>query len=1227
MMKKMKIKGIAGILSAVLIIAGAFLIGTPGSKVLASENIPNIDKFLSVKWQVTETLSDGTKNMRIVTTIDADEDEKYGNVGFEITFLADENGAEVPMHHRVKSVFHRIAAKEGGIKYEYGPKVFHSTSEWFATCTIEGIPSNYWDNGIVIKPYVTIKGDTSHRYYGEPRYLTMNDIANGIITLPVEGQLTNPTVSDVESDKVDSEYYDGYTYMRVKVDNLSELPSISQYTVKHEGGEKTVKYRYLLSSKASDTSWYNLEDEENVAVIVTASEMVTFQKMSTDSKYNGFAGKTIYLGADIDLNPDWDAITNTGTATTWDPIGESGVTANYLKYPAFAGVFDGNMHTIKGVYISKYGTAYSLGLFGEVNGATIKNFTLSNSRFYIASKPDTTFDKIYVGSVVGILNGRLENVKTDEKVHIQIVNAYEYNGGMVGVSTGTSTITNCCFAGQLLGSGLRVGGISGGVQTGGQLTTVENCLVTGEVKGKGRIGGLIGTVWNGQSLQLENSLFAGNISITTDGNANQVGTVIGQAHTGGSTSVNNVYAVSNETFTKLIGADSISIPSQMKSLGEDQLKGSQAYLNMDVDFCIKGVLEEEVWTAIDNDFPQLTKFVKDKTQAIDLTQATGSRTLWYKPTNGPDTYTLYTAADLRGFQEKSTTDNFASGGVQDTVKLGADIYLNPTTWEAELTPQEASNKWTPIGDFAGIFDGDMHTLNGIYLQVNQGNTAIFSKVSGTVQKLIVENSYIENTGQGASTGSIVGELSGNLDTVKSSAYVVLNNSEYAGGLVGKISGTTGGKITNCWFAGRVSGAGGHHGTLLGGITSSNSKGYIEHCLSTGIIDYNSKRGGLVGSLWSDTSYLEITDCLFAGKFEGSIASPNNLSNTYAQVNKGSIKIQDVYIMRETGVSTDLGGKTNNGTAVTNNLTRVKAEKLYLGAARENTTLSICEKTDYGKSEVVGVTKFWYISDKYPILASFGEPVEDYELKVATYNIRYGRHLGEDEAKEQKVLQGVAEYISTSGFDVVLLQEVNGERTINKLDLPGYEVKYQETDTSVRWGTVGVAIVSKYNIVDTQFDPISKTDGNEDRGIYKVMLDVNKDNKADVAVICTHFDDKSETDSATGVTLLREMISTIYSKTPNMPIVFGGDLNQAYNGDHATQHIQDIAELLTSTTYGLTNIKTYYDDSFVDGLQLDYIFTNNYVGQGTVEVQNPTMDNGDSLSDHRPLVATIYIKAQ
>ena len=110
---------------------------------------------------------------------------------------------------------------------------------------------------------------------------------------------------------------------------------------------------------------------------------------------------------------------------------------------------------------------------------------------------------------------------------------------------------------------------------------------------------------------------------------------------------------------------------------------------------------------------------------------------------------------------------------------------------------------------------------------------LFKEVSGTVQNLVLENSYIENTSTSDSisgTGSVVGRLSGTLHTVKSSADVVLNGSAYAGGLVGDVIKEDA-KIENSWFAGSVSGLGAHHSLLLGGVHEAGASATIKDCFA------------------------------------------------------------------------------------------------------------------------------------------------------------------------------------------------------------------------------------------------------------------------------------------------------------------------------------------------------------------------------------------------------------
>ncbi len=90
------------------------------------------------------------------------------------------------------------------------------------------------------------------------------------------------------------------------------------------------------------------------------------------------AGKTFKLTADIDLNPGYTGAANTRPANIWYGLLE------------FAGTFDGQGHTIKGLYNdATYGTGFSdkMAFVNSLaSGGTIKNLTLEGS--FIADEED-----------------------------------------------------------------------------------------------------------------------------------------------------------------------------------------------------------------------------------------------------------------------------------------------------------------------------------------------------------------------------------------------------------------------------------------------------------------------------------------------------------------------------------------------------------------------------------------------------------------------------------------------------------------------------------------------------------------------------------------------------------------------------------------------------------------------------------------------------------------------
>ena len=1042
------------IITALLVIVGSFLMGTSVNIVEASDATPISEKVLSVKVQLSK---DKTK-LRMVTTLD--EYLQYKNVGFEVEFIGDDDAPTKTKSNLVKTVYRRIASQDKDVTYEFGPKAFNAKSEWIATYTIINIPQEYQDNGIIIKPYVTMK-DTLQKVYGEHRYLTMLDQDNDVVSLAVKGELTNPSVADAT---VKETYYDGtYTHVRVNA-TYSSLPSVSKYTVTDGGTEYTARYRYLHSTVANDQSWYN-NSEADDKVIVTVGDMRGLQELA---KTNNFASDTIYLGADIDLNLDWTAsATSPGSGKDWTPIGYY---SQRTSDKMFAGIFDGNMHTISGIYISKYG--YQLGLFGVIDGATIKNFELKNS--YIETKQAPGSEVLgEIGSVVGRLNGTLYNVKSDAIVSIPSSNI-TYNGGLAGnVTEAGSRIENCCFAGSITGAGgTHQGTLLGGLRRGNTtvIASVDiiNCVSTGEINYRGNVGGLVGSLWNNAKITMTDCIFAGDF-IDVSASVSQKGLAIGNA-TNGVATISNVYAKKSSllgTTQTTIGnpGSNSSQSSKVVVLDTNQILGNSAYSNMELDFCIEGFVDDATWTAIENKAPQLTIFA-DTEEPADITKAQGTRTYWYDEENPKSSYILHSPADLRGFQELSATNDFQ--GVE--IKLANDIDLSPQ-WEAGATAPE-NGSWTPISTFAGTFDGGMHTISGVYVKGNQAGLGLFKYVSGTVENLILDNSYIENTSTSGtcSTGSIAGELAGTLSTIKSSAMVVLNGAEYAGGLAGRIVGSQGGTITNCWFAGSVTGTGANHGTLLGGVNTSSVSGYIDNCLSTGEIQYLSNTGGLVGAVWNSNASLKITDTLFAGQFTNISGSVSNISNIFGRVYKGIIDVSNVYIQDGSGVSSSWGYVYGDGVqTISDNYEKLTPEKLKGNAAFGNMNVGFYEKHS-------GKDGAWFaIEDSYPILTSFADKSIAIDLTTAQGSRTYW--FDNENVQSSYTLYSPAEL---RGFQE--LSETN--------DFEGIEIKLgKDIDLSPQWEAGATAPDNG------AWTPISTFAGTFDGGMHTISGVYVKGNQA------------------------------------------------------------------------------------------------------------------------------------
>ncbi len=200
------------------------------------------------------------------------------------------------------------------------------------------------------------------------------------------------------------------------------------------------------------------------------------------------------------------SLSNSGSKPEkWEPIGD---------YPnAFEGKFDGNGHTVYGVYINTSGNR--LGLFGNIKGAEIKNLSVTG---YIS-------EGHYTGGIAGYAEA---SVISNCKNHATI-EAYSGSeacaGGIVGYINGAgSNITNCENHGTVISKVTEQDAYAGGIT--GYLIVSKNCGISGcanfgTIKGADRendlealyVGGIVGYSLSGKISDSYNAGKLKNISV------------------------------------------------------------------------------------------------------------------------------------------------------------------------------------------------------------------------------------------------------------------------------------------------------------------------------------------------------------------------------------------------------------------------------------------------------------------------------------------------------------------------------------------------------------------------------------------------------------------------------------------------------------------------------------------------------------------------------------------
>lgn len=171
------------------------------------------------------------------------------------------------------------------------------------------------------------------------------------------------------------------------------------------------------------------------------------------------------------LDPNKDLVSG-NDFIEWIPIGKSSSDDD-----AYTGTFDGNGHTISGLYFNKSNSWY-VGLFGCIGAeGKIFNVGVSDSYFQSSTCP-------YIGGVCGSNSGELQNCSNSSTV-IGKENEYRI-GGVCGYNSGT--VKDCKNTGSVRGKE-TIGGVCGH-----SYGTIKSCYNTASVSGQYSVGGVSGSL-------------------------------------------------------------------------------------------------------------------------------------------------------------------------------------------------------------------------------------------------------------------------------------------------------------------------------------------------------------------------------------------------------------------------------------------------------------------------------------------------------------------------------------------------------------------------------------------------------------------------------------------------------------------------------------------------------------------------------------------------------------
>lgn len=578
--------------------------------------------------------------------------------------------------------------------------------------------------------------------------------------------------------------------------NEGAYPTIKGSTAYENGSGSDLE----IWDGSSDTKFEGDGTKENPYKISSAEQLYGFSSNTSFTKENS---ENLYfvLTKDIFLNNIKDKNWLNNNPKEWASHGDT-----TWMYQGFAGHFDGQGHTVYGMYYRTYKEKYAYGLIPRANGnAVISNVNVR----YAYAAPNNNVD-VYMGGILGCVDlapGNKASVITVSKC-------------VVDNTVNFSDLANC-----------HVGGIIGCGHYA--KITVEYCGSAakfndyGNPAGSGWGGGIVASnVLATSYLRIVNSysvvaFITGNLApYLKDASAISDGTLY-SAHSWWISQGVNLTAVSGESAMQSDAAK-VNMPNlgwdvwEINKSGYPIIKGSTAGKNV-------------------SDAPVGDYYDGKKGEVWSGKTAAG-----YKSGSGEkdDPYIIETAEQLYKMVKEHCLSTDPEPGAY--YELAADIYLNDVKAEnwytaAKLNSWYSINLTEPNTGFKGRLNGRGYTVYGLYCNNISEKCGLIPVLAGrgNVVGVNIRKAYLS------------GRREGNC---------------YLGGIAGYIQTGSNVRISKCSVRDSIFGAAAAVGGLIGGVSAGSVD--VTSCYFVGSFENKSNyAGGFYGDSWGTAN---VTDSYTVG---------------------------------------------------------------------------------------------------------------------------------------------------------------------------------------------------------------------------------------------------------------------------------------------------------------------------------------------------------------------------